>query len=151
VRLPLAQYVAPLLAVLTAFAGGTPLTAQRPALDAKLTEVGRATETRTLRITLRMPPGWHIAGPQPTAIGLPTRLGWHLPRGWRVRDERWPTAVREVVGRDTTYTYDRPVQVDVVLARDRDAARGPMEVVISYGLCREVCVPGQLALSYAPK
>lgn len=98
-----------------------------------------------------MPRGWHIGGPQPTAIGLPTRFGWRLPAGWRVLEERWPTATPDVVGRDTSYTYNHPVNIEVVLGKERNAARGPIEVAISYGLCREVCVPGQVALSHLPK
>jgi len=152
-RLLLLLRLATSVAAITSLTGVVGEYAQRPTLDASLAEARgvKVPDRHTVRISLRMPAGWHIGGPQPTAIGLPTRLGWHLPRGWRVLDERWPPATREIVGRDTSFTYDHPVTIDVLLAKEPDAARNAIEVVISYGLCREVCVPGQVALSYSPK
>lgn len=125
-------------------------TAQSPQLDASIDAV-RASSTDTsllLRVSIRVPAGWHIGAPRPGAFGLPTRLEWRLPSGLRVLDERWPAAATQVIGRDTGYVYQGAFSVDAVIGRGHEAGRSPVHVVLSYLICRDVCIPGQLTLAY---
>ena len=93
-------------------------------------------------------PGWHIGAAQPGAIGVPTELTWRLPAGWRVLASRWPAQTSAVVGRDTVFEYRGPFAIETTLVTDGPQHSGPIQVVVSYGICRDVCLPGRLTLTY---
>ncbi|HSQ32468.1 MAG TPA: hypothetical protein VLN49_21575 [Gemmatimonadaceae bacterium] len=121
-----------------------------PSVLASLERVdGRGVDsTLTLRLAIGVPTGWHIGAPRPGASGLPTQLRWRLPSGWRVVEERWPPARRELAGLDTTFLYSGSLAVFTSLARPHLDKRGDVEAVLSYGICREVCMPGQVTVRY---
>lgn len=123
---------------------------QRPHLDATIDRVaGTATDTSlSLRIAITMSPGWHIGARRPGAVGEPTHLAWRLPPGWRLVDEHWPAPLQETTGRDTSFTYIGSLGVDASLAKARTVGRAPIQVVLSYVICREVCIPGRVTLTY---
>ena len=123
---------------------------QRPHLDATIERVaGTASDTSlSLRIAITTSPGWHIGARRPGAVGEPTHLSWRLPLGWRLVDERWPAPQQERTGRDTALTYSGSLGVDASLAMERTAGRAPIQVVLSYVICREVCIPGRVTLTY---
>jgi len=102
----------------------------------------------TLRVAITVEPGWHIGAPRPGVVGVPTRLAWHPPAGWLLMGERWPTPRQEVTGRDTAFTYSGSILVEAALVRQQ-GARDPIIAVLSYVVCRDICIPGQLTLTYA--
>ena len=124
--------------------------AQRGMLNATLT--GRRTspssDTVALRIAVQMTPGWHIGAAKPGKFGVPTVLTWGLPAGWRVLAERWAAPTRSVVGRDTVFEYRGPFTIDATLVTQGGKRSGPVEAVVAYGICRDVCMPGQLTVTY---
>jgi DsbC/DsbD-like thiol-disulfide interchange protein len=124
--------------------------AQRGALNATLTgrRTSLASDTVALRIALQMTPGWHIGAAKPGKFGVPTVLTWGLPAGWRVLAERWAAPTRSVVGRDTVFEYRGPFTIDATLVTQGGKRSGPVEAVVAYGICRDVCMPGQLTLTY---
>lgn len=137
------------IAVLSATINGA-LHAQRPSLVATIERV-RDTETdssMSLRIGITMSAGWHIGATTIGAVGVPTRLSWRLPTGWHLVSERWPTPNSESVGRDSAFTYNGSLVVVASVARERGAHRAPIQVVLSYVICREVCIPGRMTLTY---
>ena len=124
--------------------------AQRGSLRATMT--GRRTsptsDTLALRIAVRMTPGWHIGAARPGKSGVPTELKWRLPPGWRVVASHWAAPTSAVVGRDTVFEYRRPFAIATTLVADARARSGPIQAVLSYGICRDVCIPGRLTLTY---
>jgi DsbC/DsbD-like thiol-disulfide interchange protein len=97
-----------------------------------------------IRIAVTVPPGWHIGAITPGAAGLPTRVRWISPPGWRLIETRWPPPFELVVDADTLLVYRESMHLDASFLVDPSRARGPLKAVISYGLCRDICIPGQL-------
>jgi DsbC/DsbD-like thiol-disulfide interchange protein len=139
------------LTALVALAAHAERFAQAPRLDATLTSVSaRSARPLQVRLNLLVSPGWHIAAEQPGTAGLPTRIAWQAPSGWQLTAVRWPVPRRQVDGRDTLYTYDGRVMIDAEFTAPLTLPRGPIRAVVSYGLCRDVCIPGRVALSLVP-
>ena len=124
--------------------------AQRGSLTATLAGHRKtpASDTLALRISVAMTPGWHIGAARPGSSGLPTELTWRLPPGWRLVATRWPAPTATVVGRDSVFEYRGPFTIETTIAMDGPRRSGPIQAVVSYGICREVCIPGRLTLTY---
>jgi DsbC/DsbD-like thiol-disulfide interchange protein len=140
-----------LLVAAVALAVSTPGSAQQPEFRATLEQV-RGAETDSsisLRVAIRVTPGWHIGAPRPGAIGVPTTLDWQLPRGWTLISENWPAPRREAIGRDSAFTYSGSLNVEAAMRKGE--GRGPIEVDLSYGICsKDLCIPGRKTLRYRP-
>lgn len=124
--------------------------AQRGSLTATLAghRETPASDTLALRISVAMTPGWHIGAARPEPSGLPTELTWRLPPGWQLVASRWPAPTPTVVGRDSVFEYRGPFTIETTIVMNGPRRSGPIEVVVSYGICREVCIPGRLTLTY---
>ena len=124
--------------------------AQRGSLTATLTG-GRTTpasDTVALRIAVRMTPGWHVGAEQPGKSGVPTRLTWQLPAGWRVVATRWSPPTSALAGRDTVFEYGGPFAIETTLVTEGGRRSGTVEAFVTYGLCKDVCMPGRLTLKH---
>ena len=121
---------------------------QRGSLAASLTGYRTAptSDTVALRIAVRMTPGWHIGAEKPGSSGVPTTLTWQLPAGWRVVATRWPAPTPAVVGRDTVFEYARPFAIEATLVTQARRRSGPIQALVTYGLCKDMCIPGRLTL-----
>ena len=107
----------------------------------------RTNQPLRVHVTLDVSPGWHIGAPHNGTTNLPTRLSWRLPKGWSVLNTAWPQPRRLIAGRDTTFTYSGRVEIDAMLESSSAKDRGPIGVVVSYGVCRDVCIPGHMLLT----
>ena len=135
------------VALLLAAVRGAP--AQRnPQLNATLERVGdnEGDSLVAYRVAISMDKGWHIGAPKPGVTGLPTEILWRLPDGWTVVHERWPAPQRERVGRDTAFTYSGSLTV-LAHMKQMGKSRRPIRALLTYGICREVCVPGRVLLT----
>jgi Disulphide bond corrector protein DsbC len=100
-----------------------------------------------LLVTLSVDPGWHVSWRNPGETGLPTRLTWSLPAGVRVLHETWPVPVIAHTPVGATHTLEGVVpwlvefQIDSATAIDR-----LVTLTLRYGVCRDVCIPEQLAV-----
>ena len=104
-----------------------------------------------VRLGLTIRDGWHIGSNLPgRGGGFPTRVAWTLPEGWRVADERWPSASPVALGGDTVAVFSGAMVIDVVLAPSAATRSEPIVAVVTYGACRDQCVAGRLALSVDP-
>ena len=104
-------------------------------------------DTLVVQMAVGMTPGWHIGAEHPGMVGVPTALSWRLPSGWRVLSSRWPAPKAVILGRDTVFQYDRPFIIESFLSRSGSSS-GRIQAIVSYGICREVCIPGRLAVTY---
>jgi len=46
-------------------------------------------------VLYRIEPGWHIYWKYPGDAGMPTKIAWQLPEGFKVHDLQWPIPTRE--------------------------------------------------------
>lgn len=103
-----------------------------------------------VRVSLDVQEGWHIGGERTGRFGLPTRIAWQLADGWSVAGERWSDATPLVVAGDTIQALTGTVVIDAVLAHPPSSRPGLVRAVITYGACRDMCVPGRLTLALDP-
>ena len=137
-------------AVLLVAALGARADAQRGSLTAMI--AGRratpASDTLTLRIAARMTAGWHVGAAKPGKSGVPTEVTWRLPAGWRVVASRWTPPTPAVVGRDTVFEYHGPFAVETTVVTQGARRSGRVQALLSYGICKDVCIPGRQTLTY---
>jgi thiol:disulfide interchange protein DsbD len=137
-----------LAAALLLCASPPAMLAQRASLTGTM-RVDRAAsggDTIVVRIAAQIPQGWHIGAPRPGATGIPTRVTWTLPKGWRIASVQWPPSTRTVAGSDTAFEYRAPITIDARVMTNRGERVGTIEATVSYGICKDVCIPGWLTL-----
>jgi thiol:disulfide interchange protein DsbD len=99
-------------------------------------------------VLFEMQPGWHIYWRNPGDTALPTRIVWQVEDA-TVGALQWPAprVFREAAADATTYGY-----ADQVLLSNRitihSRVDGPVRLgaEIHFLVCREVCIPGAIAL-----
>lgn len=100
-------------------------------------------------LVLDVAPGWHIYAEKPGTVGIPSALRWQLAPGWKVASTRWPTPTQRIRGRDTTFEYASKVTVQFELSSQvGTSAAAAHELDATYGVCRDICIPERLALSF---
>src|SRR3954466_14546018 len=60
-------------------------------------------------LRLRMEPHWHTYWKNPGDSGLPTRIEWTLPAGWKAGEIQWPYPMPLPVGPLMNYGYEDEV------------------------------------------
>ncbi len=99
-------------------------------------------------VLLEMQPGWHIYWRNPGDTALPTRIAWQVEDA-TVGALQWPapSVFHENETESTTYGY-----ADQVLLATRITIHSRVDGAIRLGadlnflVCREVCIPGAIAL-----
>ena len=95
-------------------------------------------------------PHWHTYWRNPGDSGLPTRIEWELPSGWRAGPIQWPTPKRLPVGPLANFGYEDDLLLPVEIFPPAGLAVGS-EVVLraraSWLVCKDVCIPGEAFLA----
>ena len=128
---------------------GERASAQRGSLKASLyaRRATPASDTLALRIVARMTPGWHVGAEKPGRSGVPTTVTWGLPAGWRVVASRWTPPTPAIVGKDTVFEYHGAFAIETTVVTKGPRRSGKVEALLTYGICRDVCIPGRLKLT----
>lgn len=108
-------------------------------------EPGRA---MGLAIRFELEPGWHIYWRNPGESGIATSMEWRLPEGWTADPLDYPTPQREDVAGVVTHVHSGEVAFGTrirIPASASGAAR--VGVKVTYGICRDTCIPGTATLS----
>jgi len=123
----------------------------RPTVSGTLERIhgARGDSAIDVRVALTMSDGWHIGARTPGVVGVPTKLEWHLPKGWSVANEVWPRPEGALIGRDSAFTYAGSLTIHASLIGPKAGAREQVEAVLSYAICRDMCIPGQITLRLA--
>lgn len=104
-------------------------------------------------LKLRMADHWHTYWKNPGDSGLPTRIQWILPEGWRAGEIQWPYPKPLPVGPLMNYGYEDEVLLVADITPPADAAPGayPLKAKAEWLVCRDVCIPekGELDLTLA--
>jgi thiol:disulfide interchange protein len=101
-------------------------------------------------VLYQIEPGWHIYWKYSGDSGLPTKIEWQLPQGFKVGDLQWPLPMREKEPGDLeVFAY----MSEVLLFADIEApATLPSEPIsiqakTDWLVCQSLCVPGRAQLS----
>ncbi len=106
--------------------------------------------TTWLGLRLKHAPGWHTYWVNPGDSGLPTKLKWTLPEGYRADDIDWPTPKRFSVGELVNFGYDGEVLLPVALrvpATAKTGSSASIAVDARWLVCHEECIPGRATLT----
>ena len=102
-------------------------------------------------LKLRMAEHWHTYWKNPGDSGLPTRIQWTLPPGWKAGPIEWPYPSPLPVGPLMNYGYEDDVVLLSHLTPPADAKPGTAEIRAhaEWLVCKDICVPekGELELS----
>lgn len=106
-----------------------------------------------LRVAIRLSiaPGWHIYWTNPGESGVPTTVRWEGPPGFAVGPLRWPYPVRKEFGGLVVHAYEDEVVLMGEVHPPADLAVGGHAEVsawIRWGVCRDVCIPQEVRLSF---
>jgi thiol:disulfide interchange protein DsbD len=106
-------------------------------------------KTSWLGIVLQHQPHWHTYWVNPGDSGLPTKLRWQLPAGFKAGDIAWPAPQRFTAAEVYNFGYaDRvllPVPIEVPLTA-KPGTNARLAVEAKWLVCREECVPGKATL-----
>ncbi|HEX6632429.1 MAG TPA: thioredoxin family protein [Usitatibacter sp.] len=102
-------------------------------------------------LKLRMIPEWHTYWKNPGDSGLPTRIQWELPPGWKAGPIQWPYPTLLPVGPLMNYGYEDDVVLLSELTPPADAKPGTADIRAraQWLVCKDICVPekGELDLA----
>ena len=103
-----------------------------------------------LGLRLRMEPHWHTYWKNPGDSGLPTRIEWVLPEGWKAGEIQWPYPKPLPVGPLMNYGYEDEVLLVSPVTPAAGTAPGqyPVKAKVDWLVCKDVCIPekGELDL-----
>lgn len=101
-------------------------------------------------LLLHMDPEWHTYWKNPGDSGLPTRLTWTLPEGFRAGPIAWPFPGTFTQGPVTSYGYKGEVLLAVAITPPPKVAVGTSVTLAARAdwlECRDICLPGRRDLS----
>ena len=104
----------------------------------------------TMGLMLRMEPEWHTYWKNPGDSGLPTRIQWQLPPGWKAGAIEWPYPQKLPVGPLMNYGYEDEVVLLVPVTVPADAPLGPAQLKahVEWLVCKDICIPEKGELDF---
>ena len=149
----LAAFTLSLAALLAPTAGAAPLV-KTEHVEAELVAEKVAAQPgkpALVGLKLRMEPLWHTYWRNPGDSGLPTRIEWILPEGWKAGEIQWPYPHPLPVGPLMNYGYEDEVVllVPITPAANAKPGRYPIKASAEWLVCKDICIPekGELELS----
>lgn len=102
---------------------------------------------QTLQVALRIKhdEGWHTYWQVPGDSGLPTRIAWKLPPGFRAGPIEWPLPKRLPVGPLMNFGYEGEVLLLSTLTPPASLRVGEsveLSARAEWLICKDVCIPG---------
>jgi len=97
----------------------------------------------TVGLKLRMEPQWHTYWKNPGDSGLPTKIEWILPEGWKAGPIQWPYPMPLPVGPLMNYGYEDEVVLLTELTPPANAVAGkvPVKARAEWLVCKDICIP----------
>ena len=102
-------------------------------------------------LKLRMEPHWHTYWKNPGDSGLPTKIQWVLPEGWKAGEIQWPYPMHLPIGPLMNYGYEDEVVLLSHLTPPASAAPGKYDIRANaeWLVCKDVCIPEKGTLDIA--
>src|SRR5512142_2756034 len=151
-RIPAAAAIAASL-LAASLAQGAPLVKTEHVEAQLVTEQASAQPGKPILVglKLRMAEHWHTYWKNPGESGLPTRVQWVLPAGWKAGPIQWPYPSQLPVGPLMNYGYEDDVVLLSELTPPADAKPGMADIRANaeWLVCKDICVPekGELDLA----
>jgi thiol:disulfide interchange protein DsbD len=96
-----------------------------------------------------MAEGWHTYWKNPADSGLPTRMAWRLPEGFRAGPLQWPLPRRIAAPPLMSYGYEGEVLLPVEITPPPALSPGSevrLTGRVDWLECQEACIPGRAEL-----
>lgn len=93
---------------------------------------------------------WHVYWKSPGDSGLPTKVQWELPPGWKISGAHWEIPSRIVLFPLVNYGYEGESLIGFRVQPPKNA-RGKYELQAkaSWLVCKEECIPEKADLKFA--
>jgi thiol:disulfide interchange protein len=101
-------------------------------------------------VLYQIEPGWHIYWKFPGDSGIPTKIEWQLPQGFKAGDLQWPLPKREKEPGDLeVIDYTSEVLLFAELEAPPTLPQQPIAIQAKtdWLVCQSLCVPGRAQLS----
>ncbi|HEY9679590.1 MAG TPA: thioredoxin family protein [Drouetiella sp.] len=126
--------------------------AQSPYVTAKLiadTTAIEAGKPFKLGVALTMKSEWHTYYKDSGDAGLPTKIVWHLPEGFKAGPLLWEKPEKFVEGGIVTYGYKDKTLIGATITPPANLSGEKVDfnADVSWLSCNEICVPGKGAVS----
>lgn len=105
----------------------------------------------TVAIHMSMAPSWHTYWKNPGDSGMPTKVTWTLPDGFKAGELQWPAPKRSVDSGLALYGYEGEATflAEVTPPPKLGPGRFSVNADVSWLECRDICIPGKARLSLA--
>jgi thiol:disulfide interchange protein len=107
-------------------------------------------QTFRVGVLYRMEPGWHIYWKYSGDSGIPTKIEWQLPQGFKAGDLQWPLPMRDKEPGDLE-VFDYTSEVLLFAEIEAPSTLPPQPISIQaksdWLVCQSLCVPGRAQLS----
>lgn len=112
----------------------------------------KAGETVMIGLRLEMEKHWHTYWRFPGDSGLPTKMNWELPEGWKISEPLWPTPSRILLPPLVNFGFDGETLIGFELTVP-PGATGEQQIKgrASWLVCKEECIPGGADLTLSLK
>jgi thiol:disulfide interchange protein len=103
-----------------------------------------------LGVLYKIVPEWHIYWRYSGDSGVPTKIEWHLPPGFKVHDLQWPLPLREKEPGDLeVFDYASETLLFANVEAPDTLPPGPIavEAKTDWLVCQSLCVPGHAQLT----
>jgi thiol:disulfide interchange protein/DsbC/DsbD-like thiol-disulfide interchange protein len=94
-------------------------------------------------------PDWHTYWQNPGDTGLPTKIRWVLPPGWKAGPITWPAPSVFKTGALVNYGYHDHARLITELTAPADAAVGQPAAITAEAtwlVCKDICIPERASL-----
>ena len=102
-----------------------------------------------LGVLYKIEPGWHIYWKYSGDSGIPTKVEWHLPPGFKAHDLQWPLPFRDKEPGDLeVFAYNSEILLFTTVEAPNTLPPGPVsiEAKTNWLVCQSLCVPGSAQL-----
>jgi thiol:disulfide interchange protein DsbD len=106
----------------------------------------------TAGLLLKMSPGWHTYWQYSGDSGIPTKIDWQLPPGFKAGEIQWPLPEKITEEGDLqTYAYRDEVLllVEITPPEKIDDQKITLAAKASWLVCEKLCIPGKADLALA--
>lgn len=108
-------------------------------------------DTFKLGVLFEIIPGWHIYWKNSGDTGLPTKIEFELPPGFKAGELKWPVPnIYRSAGDITDYGYEESVLLYTEVKASEGLEPGTeldIKAQVSWVSCEEICIPGRADLS----
>ncbi|HEY9714431.1 MAG TPA: thioredoxin family protein [Chroococcales cyanobacterium] len=130
--------------------GMEPVDAAEPAVHVIGTLIADTTAVKPgqpfkLGVKLNMQPGWHTYYKESGDAGLPTKITWELPEGFKAGELLWEKPSKFIESNIVTYGYQNQtvIAAEVTPPANLDASK-PLKfsAKVRWLSCKDICLPG---------